>query len=60
MNTRRRSGDKPLLGEILLGRGFIAKENLDQVLRVQAGDFRRVGSLFVRMKFISKSRASPA
>jgi hypothetical protein len=53
MNTRRRSGDKPLLGEILLGRGLIAKENLDQVLRVQAGGLRRVGYLLVKMKFIS-------
>ena len=53
MNTRRRSGDKPLLGEILLGRGLISKENLDQVLRVQAGGMRRVGYLLVKMKFIS-------
>ncbi len=53
MNTRRRGGDKPLLGEILLERGLITKENLDQVLRVQAGGMRRVGYLLVKMKFIS-------
>ena len=53
MNARRRSGDKPLLGEILLDRGLIAKENLDQVLRVQAGGLRRVGYLLVKMRFIS-------
>jgi hypothetical protein len=53
MNARRRSGDKPLLGEILLDRGLLAKESLDQVLRVQAGGLRRVGYLLVKMKFIS-------
>lgn len=53
MNTRQRSGEKPLLGEILLGRGLLAKENLDQVLRVQSGGQRRVGYLLVKMKFIS-------
>jgi hypothetical protein len=53
MNTRRRSGDKPLLGEILLERGLITKENLDQALRVQSGGLRRVGYLLVKMKFIS-------
>lgn len=53
MNARRRSGDKPLLGEILLERGLLSKENLDQVLRVQAGGQRRVGYLLVKMKFIS-------
>ena len=53
MNIRRRSGDKPLLGGILLERGLISKENLDQVLRVQAGGMRRVGYLLVKMKFIS-------
>jgi len=53
MNTRRRNGDKPLLGEILLDRQLITKENLDQALRVQAGGQRRVGYLLVKMKFIS-------
>jgi hypothetical protein len=53
MNTRRRSGDRPLLGEILLERGLVTKENLDQVLHVQAGGMRRVGYLLVKMKFIS-------
>ena len=53
MITRRRSGDKPLLGEILLDRGLLAKESLDQVLRVQAGGLRRVGYLLVKMNFIS-------
>lgn len=53
MNTRRRSGDKPLLGEILVGQGRITKERLDQALRVQAGGQRRVGYLLVKMKFIS-------
>jgi len=53
MIARRRSGDKPLLGEILLDRGVLAKESLDRVLRVQAGGLRRVGYLLVRMKFIS-------
>jgi hypothetical protein len=53
MNTRRRSGDRPLLGEILLERGLVTKENLDQVLKVQAGGMRRVGYLLVKMKFIT-------
>lgn len=53
MNARRRSGDKPLLGGILLEQGLLTKENLDQVLRVQAGGQRRVGYLLVKMKFIS-------
>ncbi len=56
MNTRRRSDDKRLLGEILLDQGLIAKENLDQVLRVQAGGKRRVGYLLVKMKFISDTQ----
>ncbi|MHB8894001.1 MAG: GspE/PulE/PilB domain-containing protein [Candidatus Geothermincolia bacterium] len=53
MNARRRSGDKPLLGEILLDQGLLTEANLAQVLRVQAGGQRRVGYLLVKMKFIS-------
>ena len=53
MNTGLESGDKPLLGEILLDRGLITKENLAQALRIQSGGLRRVGYLLVKMKFIS-------
>ena len=53
MNARRGNGGKPLLGEILLGRGLITKEILAHALRVQAGGLRRVGYLLVKMKYIS-------
>ncbi len=53
MEARRRHDGKPHLGEILLQRGLIAKEQLDQALRVQAGGLRRLGYLLVKMKFIS-------
>jgi hypothetical protein len=53
MEARRRSGDRQLLGGILLDRGLIRKEDLDQALKVQAGGLRRLGYLLVKMKFIS-------
>jgi hypothetical protein len=51
MDTKRRN--KPLLGEILLERGLITKEDLDRALRVQVGGMRRLGYLLVQMKFIT-------
>lgn len=53
MEARRRHDGKPHLGEILLERGLITKEQLNQALRVQAGGLRRLGYLLVKMKFIS-------
>lgn len=49
---KEKPGKKLLLGEILLERGLVTKEQLDQALRVQVGGMRRLGSILVRMKLI--------
>lgn len=53
MDARQQPGDRPLLGEILIERGLISREHLDQALRVQVGGMRRLGSILVRMKVLS-------
>jgi hypothetical protein len=53
MDAKHKSGGKLLLGEILLERGLITKEQLDQALRLQVGGLRRLGSILVRMKILS-------
>lgn len=53
MEARPEAGRKLLLGEILLERGLITKEQLDQALRVQVGGMRRLGSILVRMKVLA-------
>lgn len=54
MHATGRRGDKPFLGEILLQRGLITKEQLEQGLRVQVGGLRRLGYLLIKMKFIGQ------
>jgi len=53
MDAIRTPGNRMLLGEILLERGLITKEHLEQALRVQVGGMRRLGSILVRMKVLS-------
>ena len=53
MDAKQRPAGKMLLGEILLERGLITKEQLDQALRVQVGGMRRLGSILVRMKLLT-------
>lgn len=52
MDAGGKAGTKQLLGEILLERGLVTKEQLDQALRVQVGGMRRLGSILVRMNLI--------
>lgn len=52
MEAQRGPGKKSLLGEILLERGLITGEQLEQALRVQVGGMRRLGSLLVGMKVL--------
>ena len=52
MDAREKPGTKVLLGEILLARGLVTKEQLEQALRVQVGGMRRLGSILVRMKLL--------
>jgi hypothetical protein len=52
MDARVKQGARALLGEILLERGLVTKEQLEQALRVQVGGMRRLGSILVRMKLI--------
>jgi hypothetical protein len=49
-----------LLGEILLERGLITKEQLEQALRVQVGGVRRLGSILVRMKLLTAENLTEA
>ncbi|HEY5997773.1 MAG TPA: hypothetical protein VI078_00530 [bacterium] len=53
MAAPRDRGGRPYLGELLVGQGLIARDQLDRALRVQAGGLRRLGYLLVRMKLIS-------
>jgi hypothetical protein len=53
MDAREKPGVKVLLGEILLERGLVTKEQLDQALRIQVGGMRRLGSILVRMKLLT-------
>jgi hypothetical protein len=52
MDARVKQGARALLGEILLERGLVTREQLEQALRVQVGGMRRLGSILVRMKLI--------
>jgi hypothetical protein len=60
MEAQQRSGRKPLLGEILLERGLITKEQLEQALRVQVGGMRRLGSILVGMKILGVEKLTDA
>jgi len=44
---------RPRLGEILLARGLVTREQLEQALRAQVGGVRRLGAILVRMKVLS-------
>lgn len=60
MNATQKPGVRVLLGEILLERGLITKEQLDQALRVQVGGIRRLGSILVKMKLLSSESLTDA
>ncbi len=60
MDETQKPSGKILLGEILLERGLITKEQLDQALRVQVGGVRRLGSILVRMKLLSAESLTDA
>lgn len=60
MDATQKPGARLLLGEILLERGLITKEQLDQALRVQVGGIRRLGSILVKMKLISAESLTDA
>lgn len=60
MDAKLNPGGKLLLGEILLQRGLITKEHLDQALRVQVGGLRRLGHILIRMKCISDENLTDA
>ena len=53
MEAREFPGRKVLLGEVLLERGLVTKEQLDHALRVQVGGMRRLGYILVRMKLLT-------
>lgn len=53
MDAKDRPGKKMLLGEILLERSLVTKEQLDQALRVQVGGMRRLGSILIRMNLLT-------
>jgi hypothetical protein len=60
MDGTRNPGAKMLLGEILLGRGLVTKDQLDQGLRAQVGGMRRLGSILIGMKVISDENLTDA
>ena len=60
MDAKHQPGGRMLLGEILLERGLITKEQLEQALRVQVGGVRRLGSILVRMKLLTAENLTEA
>jgi hypothetical protein len=60
MQSGQRPAKTPLLGEILLERGLVTTEQLEQALRVQVGGMRRLGSILVRMKVIAAENLTDA
>lgn len=60
MDASRKAQGKPLLGELLVKRGKVTSEQLEQALRVQVGGMRRLGHILVRMKVISDENLTEA
>jgi len=60
MEAQQSSRQRMLLGEILLDRALVSKEQLEQALRVQVGGMRRLGSILVRMKILSAESLTDA
>lgn len=60
MEAQQSSCKRMLLGEILLDRGLVTKEQLEQALRVQVGGMRRLGSILVRMKILGAESLTDA
>ncbi len=52
MDAQAKSGSRMPLGQILVERGLITKEQLEQALRSQVGGMRRLGSILIQMKVI--------
>ena len=46
--------DRPLLGEILLKRNLITKDQLDEALEIQKKDKQFVGSILVRLGYLEE------
>ncbi|MEW6219007.1 MAG: hypothetical protein AB1634_05650 [Thermodesulfobacteriota bacterium] len=47
---------RPHLGEILIQRGLVSAEVIDEALRIQVGGNRRLGYLLLKMKAISEAQ----
>lgn len=60
MEAQQNSCKRMLLGEILLDRGLVTKEQLEQALRVQVGGMRRLGSILVKMKILTAESLTDA
>ncbi len=45
--------ERQRLGEMLVGKGLVSQETVEQALRAQVGGMHRLGSILVRMKAIS-------
>lgn len=44
------------LGDLLLEKGIITKENLDESLKIQAGGVRRLGEILVSLELVTEER----
>lgn len=61
MDADLKSDSTTKLGTILLGRGLVTKEQLDQALRAQVvGGVRRLGTILVRMKVLTADQLTDA
>jgi hypothetical protein len=60
VDAKRYPGGRMLLGEILLARGLVTKEQLDQGLRAQVGGLRRLGSILIGMKVLTDANLTDA
>ncbi|MEI6235957.1 MAG: hypothetical protein WCT04_23120 [Planctomycetota bacterium] len=60
MDTQGKTGGRIPLGQILLERGLITKDQLEQALRSQVGGIRRLGNILIRMKVLDSEKLTEA
>lgn len=48
--------EKQSLGQILIGKGLVSAEKIDQALRIQTGSSRRLGQILIQMELITEEQ----
>jgi hypothetical protein len=54
MTAAKSSPPKKYLGEVLVERGLVSREDIEQALRVQVGGIRRLGYILIKMGLLSE------